>query len=350
MLKHIQKSDINLRPFKVYKSFGANETDYPVAIAEESSDLGYTDDTILERKTLYHRIKTMYYNGDNALNPFLSYGTFKPTYSNLESAKQRSLKDRALVLKIPQIKFGEEIKPGSINLLNNDLNEIIYDDSYGNLSSNYNSYELLKFDIENADFWFYDADSQIVKTKIIYCDVEVGELLIATLNSIQETVFILLRVDVELAKISFLGTFKHTDLNLSIIGNVIYSHGVIILTRDTGINEARENSLQQYTLEYKSTNTIYENEILLVVGEDEFNVSTNKSSQIEIDGSMFQSPLFAEYEYSSSVDPIGSYLAPYITTIGLYDENMDMVAIAKLATPVKSTPDLPVNFLVRFDT
>ena len=59
---------------------------------------------------------------------------------------------------------------------------------------------------------------------------------------------------------------------------------------------------------------------------------------------------FDVYEYSSSVDPTGSYLAPYITTIGLYDDNMDMVAVAKLATPVKSMPDLPVNFLVRFDS
>jgi hypothetical protein len=59
---------------------------------------------------------------------------------------------------------------------------------------------------------------------------------------------------------------------------------------------------------------------------------------------------FDVYEYSSSVDPTGSYLAPYITTIGLYDDNMDMVAVAKLAKPVKSTPDLPVNFLVRFDS
>jgi hypothetical protein len=29
---------------------------------------------------------------------------------------------------------------------------------------------------------------------------------------------------------------------------------------------------------------------------------------------------------------------------------MDMVAVAKLATPIKSMPDLPVNFLVRIDT
>jgi hypothetical protein len=204
--------------------------------------------------------------------------------------------------------------------------------------------------------------------------------------------------------------------------------------------------LNEYNLTYKSTKTIYENEILLIVGEDEFNVSTNPTSYTEtnietgsinlsniikyqIDATNIPFPAnggfilyindsgiettlaidanivynfyaneilennligcvlqqfrknnvvswrnsdkyqrttlnnpyissfdgvsiggFDVYEYSSSIDPIGSYLAPYVTTIGLYDDNMDMVAVAKLAKPVKSMPDLPVNFLVRFDS
>ena len=54
--------------------------------------------------------------------------------------------------------------------------------------------------------------------------------------------------------------------------------------------------------------------------------------------------------YSSSIDPTGSYLAPYITTIGLYDDELNMVAVAKLPQPIKSLPEYPVNFIVRFDT
>ena len=61
-------------------------------------------------------------------------------------------------------------------------------------------------------------------------------------------------------------------------------------------------------------------------------------------------PIFSDYEYSSSIDPTGSFVTPYVTTIGLYDDNMDMIAVAKLATPIKSFPDMTVNFLVRFDT
>jgi hypothetical protein len=57
-----------------------------------------------------------------------------------------------------------------------------------------------------------------------------------------------------------------------------------------------------------------------------------------------------DYYNSSSIDPTGSYLAPYITTIGLYDDNGDMVAIAKLPQPIKNLPDYDLNFLIRFDT
>jgi hypothetical protein len=57
-----------------------------------------------------------------------------------------------------------------------------------------------------------------------------------------------------------------------------------------------------------------------------------------------------DYYNSSSIDPTGSYLAPFITTIGLYDDNGDMVAIAKLPHPLKNLPDYDLNFLIRFDT
>ena len=59
---------------------------------------------------------------------------------------------------------------------------------------------------------------------------------------------------------------------------------------------------------------------------------------------------FDDYLYSGSIDATGSYLAPYITTIGLYDDELNMVAVAKLPRPIKSLPDYPLNFIVRFDT
>lgn len=52
----------------------------------------------------------------------------------------------------------------------------------------------------------------------------------------------------------------------------------------------------------------------------------------------------------ASNDPTGSFLTPMITTIGLYDDDLNLVAVAKLPQPIKSEHDMPVNFIVRFDT
>jgi hypothetical protein len=127
-------------------------------------------------------------------------------------------------------------------------------------------------------------------------------------------------------------------------------------------------------LQYRSTKTIYENEIFISVLESEFNASTNPTALTNIDFESFQAilddpitkqkytgsfyniksarvnPLFWEYDFSASNDPTGSYLAPYITTIGLYDNEMNMIAVAKLPQPIKSMPDYPLNFIIRFDT
>jgi hypothetical protein len=57
---------------------------------------------------------------------------------------------------------------------------------------------------------------------------------------------------------------------------------------------------------------------------------------------------FFNFNYSSSIDPTGSYLAPYITTVGLYS-GADLVAVAKLGMPIKNTGELPLNILVKWD-
>ena len=59
-------------------------------------------------------------------------------------------------------------------------------------------------------------------------------------------------------------------------------------------------------------------------------------------------PMFFDYAYSSSIDTTGSYLAPYITTVGLYS-GADLVAVAKLAQPIKNGGEFPLNILIKWD-
>ena len=150
------------------------------------------------------------------------------------------------------------------------------------------------------------------------------------------------------------------DSGSNIKGNIFYDRGLVVVTKDV----VSGSVLNQFTLNYRSTKTIYENEIFISVLENEFNVSQNPSA-VDFNGSDYgkiklhtitssldptKTAGFADYEYSSSLDRTGSYLAPYITTIGLYDDDLNMVAVAKLPQPIKSLPDYPVNFIIRFDT
>lgn len=150
------------------------------------------------------------------------------------------------------------------------------------------------------------------------------------------------------------------DSGSNIKGNIFYDRGLVVVTKDV----ISGSVLNQFTLNYRSTKTIYENEIFISVLENEFNVSQNPSA-VDFNGSDYgkiklhtitssldptKTAGFADYEYSSSLDRTGSYLAPYITTIGLYDDELNMVAVAKLPQPIKSLPDYPVNFIIRFDT
>jgi len=57
---------------------------------------------------------------------------------------------------------------------------------------------------------------------------------------------------------------------------------------------------------------------------------------------------FLDYARLSKMDPTGSYLAPTVTTVGLYN-GCDLVAVAKLGSPIKITPDFPINFVIKMD-
>lgn len=57
---------------------------------------------------------------------------------------------------------------------------------------------------------------------------------------------------------------------------------------------------------------------------------------------------FGNYESNARLDPTGSFLSTYVTTVGLYS-GLDLIAVAKLGNPIKLISDLPYNFVVKLD-
>ena len=312
MIKEIPKSDVIVRPFKVYKEWTLDETDITPLYGTLQNDLydSENDDTNfngISKRTLYDSIYAQFYLNPATASVLTEVGN-RESYA---STNERIMGNTIGVISIPQEYYGEGIKIGTLELQYGAVN--VTDDGNSNLVDN-------------------------------------------------------------------LGNIK---------GNIFYDRGLIVVTN----NVVDETTLSNFEISYRSTMTIYENEIFLSVNENEFNVSQNPTAVYEqgaekidivtnrrdkklssnqfttasyykpgfklirdsahpyvsqLDGVSIGS--FDDYINSGSVDPTGSYLAPYITTIGLYDDGLNMVAVAKLPKPIKSLPDYPINFIVRFDT
>ena len=313
MLKDIPKSDIIVRPIKVYKEWRLDENDIPPIYATNPNNTFIDVDNDpksqgIVKKVLYSSIESQFYRNSDTASLIYEVG-LRRSYA---SKNERVLEDNIVVLSIPQGFYGEGVKVGSVILTDTTNSNVYTDDGYSNL----------------------------------------------------------------------------IDSGSNIKGNIFYDRGTIVFAKDIidGV------TLSSFYLDFRSTKTIFENEILISVLENEFNFSQNPSAVLEDGGSKiitstqrpgsnkigdfvtssFYDPgikwvrgkkhpivskidsskvaSFDDYFVSSSIDPTGSFLAPYITTIGLYDNDFNMVAVAKLPQPIKSLPDYPLNFIIRFDT
>ena len=45
----------------------------------------------------------------------------------------------------------------------------------------------------------------------------------------------------------------------------------------------------------------------------------------------------------------GSYFTPYVTTVGLYDDDKELLAVGKLSTPTEISKFVDTTILVNFD-
>jgi len=145
--------------------------------------------------------------------------------------------------------------------------------------------------------------------------------------------------------------------NTNIVGNVFYEHGMIVISdprtkygtsvsricndvlydRNTGI--VRPSQLTAFYLEYNSTVTLYGHEYTCKINEDEFNYTFNPTIRLNEDPNSQIPKAFVT----------GSEFGPYITTVGLYNNKAELVAIGKLASPIKKRDNVDLNIIVRFD-
>jgi hypothetical protein len=137
-----------------------------------------------------------------------------------------------------------------------------------------------------------------------------------------------------------------------VVGNVFYSHGIMTVEVNNSFNTVDSNGIKlaeedSISVEFQSTVTIYNHRVTCEIEPNEFNVA------------WFNPTISASFAASSSVDGQGQKiydlmasgsLTPYVTTIGLYNDEHQLLAVAKLSSPIKRSFLTKQTFIVKFDT
>jgi hypothetical protein len=141
----------------------------------------------------------------------------------------------------------------------------------------------------------------------------------------------------------------------SLIGNIIYEHGIIIINQELipqdvyGNNNGYGSSIYggffnimlnnlDITCSFESTITIYESQYKCTIRENEFNFSNNPTL---ISGSSN----IGELKFFTT----SSYFSPYVSTVGLYNNNKELIAVAKLSQPLPISPTTDTNIIINLD-
>lgn len=157
-----------------------------------------------------------------------------------------------------------------------------------------------------------------------------------------------------------------------IIGNIFYGHGLAIITNNTigggnsvygsGIyggatyggsinNSTIENFItsSNVTCSFSSSLTIYETQYKCTVRENEYNFSQNPT--ITSGSTPITSSIGTFYTPGQYLLPFAtsSYFQPYVTTIGLYNEQQQLLAVGKLSQPLPLSPTTDTTILINID-
>ena len=143
-----------------------------------------------------------------------------------------------------------------------------------------------------------------------------------------------------------------------ICGQIFYPHGIAVITSNSNLGgdgygygiygsslygiptaaaiiEAFTTS-SNVTCSFSSSITIYESQYKCTIRENEFNSSLNPSIISQSEGEV--------YSFAT-----GSYFEPYVTTVGLYNENQQLLGVAKLSQPLPLSSTTDSTILVNID-
>ena len=116
------------------------------------------------------------------------------------------------------------------------------------------------------------------------------------------------------------------------VGDVIYPHGLFTLTSGSMLDYYRTD----LDFQWKASHPIYTYNIRCQVKDHELNFTQHPSAITGSEGILHN-------------NVTGSAFQPYITTVGLYNDSNELLAVAKFGQPIPKSDSTEMTFVVKLD-
>ena len=160
-------------------------------------------------------------------------------------------------------------------------------------------------------------------------------------------------VDLNWVTINYIDSGSIPDPGITFAGNIFYAHGIIVLNQYANfIFEGGDGT--PAIISFQNEHIIYENEIRCIVKESDYNLSYNPTL-LKYGGQYITSgsngyTLTGSFDTTVKDFATGSAFQPYVTTIGLYNDDNELLMVAKLGKPIVLSSDTDMTFIVKYDT
>ena len=135
-----------------------------------------------------------------------------------------------------------------------------------------------------------------------------------------------------------------------IVGNIVYQHGIAVVTNNVSgiVNSFTTGS--NFRCEFSSSYTIYETQYKCTINPPEYNFSLNETLMSGSSAFTYNSSSYYQPQGDALVDfATGSIFNPYVTGVGLYNDNQELLAVGKLAKPLPTSTTSDTTILINLD-
>lgn len=352
--KKLNKQDVYVTAYTARKNWEASGSvlnDYGVEVTRgfDSPEDYYINDWNFRNNRYedltFRSIKQLYYSNEftESLDQSASYDNF---HQSSYTVDVRNLGTEVGVISIPREVAGTHLEPNTVELdvLSEDIDNYVWYDETEDLASygQFNSPgEMFTVEFLNGEQDYVESIHDIFGgDQIIDCT----DFIVSESDYLDETdsQYVDIRYNQRTSALKddgegnliYSGSEGVFCADQSKVGNVIYSHGQLVVTDET-IARYYSTYLRPI-VRWKSNQPIYTYNVHCKVKDSEMNFSYNPTAISGSNGDIASNLKVEEFE-------------PYMTTVGLYNDANELIAVAKLGQPIPKSSKTDMTIVVKID-